>query len=139
MIYTKQFKDFLLILGEKSVDVFNYFKVDEMHGLTKKDALKYKENSQQAYIYGLANYIPKKPGNYKDGDPGFVFLNLNRMNGTYKDYLGIMHETVHISLLVNNWDIENKEEEIVTNAEKYAEDIIQYMETIKNESWFGNL
>lgn len=139
MIYTKQFKDFLLILGEKSVDVFNYFKVDEMHGLTKKDALKHKENSQQAYIYGLSNYIPKKSGNYKDGDPGFVFLNLNRMNGTYKDYLGIMHEAVHISLLINNWDIENKEEEIVTNAEKYAEDIIQYMETIKNESWFGNL
>jgi hypothetical protein len=139
MIYTKQFKDFLFILGEKSVDLFNYFKVDELHGLTKKDALKHKENSQQAYIYGMANYIPKKSGEYKDSDPGYVFINSTRLNGTYKDALGVMHEAVHISLLINNWDIENKEEEIVTNAEIYAGEIIEYIHKIKNESWFGKI
>ena len=139
MIYTKQFKDFLFILGEKSVDLFNYFKVDELHGLTKKDALKHKENSQQAYIYGLSNYIPKKSGDYKFGDPGFVFINSTRLDGTYKDHTGIMHETIHISLLNNDWDINNKEEEIVSNAEIYANDIIKFIMTIKNESWFGKI
>lgn len=139
MIYSKKFKDFLLILGEKSVDLFNYFNVEELHGLNKKDALSHKENSQQAYIYGMSNYIPKKSGTYKHGDPGYLFINLNRLDGTYKDALGIMHETIHISLLVNNWDVDNKEEEIVTNAEIYAGEIIEYIHEIKNESWFGKI
>jgi hypothetical protein len=139
MVYSKKFKDFLLILGEKSVDLFNYFNVEELHGLNKKDALKHKENSQQAYIYGMSNYIPKKSGEYKYGDPAYIFINLNRLDGSYKDALGIMHETIHLSLLVNNWDVDNKEEEIVSNSEIYAAEIIEYIHEIKNESWFGKI
>jgi hypothetical protein len=139
MVYTKKLKDFLLILGDKSVDLFNYFKVDELHGLNKKDALKHPETTESAYIYGLSNYIPKKSGNYKHGDSAFVFLNLNRMNGSYKDYTGIMHETIHISLLLHNWDVDNEEEQIVTDAENYANEIIEYLQDFKNESWFGKI
>ena len=138
MIYSKKFKDFLFILGEKSVDLFNYFNVEELHGLNKKDALKYKENNKDAYIYGLANYIPKKSGTYKYGDPAFVFINFTRLDGTYKDHIGIMHETIHLSLLLNNWDVDNKEEEIVTNAEIYAGEIIEYIQGPISVSPDGN-
>ena len=133
MIYTNKFKQFLLILGEKSTNLFDYFNVEELHGLNKKDAKVYPETSKDAYIYGLANYSPTK-----DKFP-FVFINLNRLDGTYKDALGIMHETIHISLLINNWDVENKEEEIVSNAEMYANEIIEYIHKIKNKSYFSRI
>jgi hypothetical protein len=61
------------------------------------------------------------------------------MNGSYKDYTGIMHETIHISLLLHNWDVDNEEEQIVTDAENYANEIIEYMQDFKNESWFGKV
>lgn len=133
MIYIKKFKQFLLILGEKSTELFDYFNVEELHGLNKKDAKAYPETSKDAYIYGLANYSLTK-----DKFP-FVFINLNRLNGTYKDALGIMHETIHISLLIHNWDVENKEEEIITNAEIYAGEIIDYIDKIKNKSYFSRI
>jgi hypothetical protein len=112
-----KFDKFLLLLGNHSLDLFDYFKVDKLHGLTRKDAMNYNETPEDAYIYGMANYSPS------DKFP-YVFINLMRLNGTYKDITGIMHETIHISLLLHNWDIKNKEEQIVTDAENYANDIV---------------
>jgi hypothetical protein len=132
-MYTKKYKDYLLILGEKSVDLFNHFKVNELHGLSKKDALSYPETNKDAYIFGMVNY-----SSTKDKFP-YIFINLNRLNGTYKDYTGIMHECVHLSLLLNDWQINSKEEKIVSDAENYANTTIEYIKSIKNESWFGKL
>jgi hypothetical protein len=123
---TKQFPKFLLILGKKSVDLFNYFKVDELHGLSKEDAEKYPETKNDAYIMGMCNYIPKKSGEYKSGDALYLFINMNRLNDTYKDYTAIMHECFHLSLSLNNWNV-NKEERIVSDAEMYANEIIGFI------------
>ena len=38
-----------------------------------------------------------------------------------------MHETMHLSLLLEDWNIENKEEEIVSQAEAMANDIVKYL------------
>ena len=35
-----------------------------------------------------------------------------------------MHETMHMSILLNNWDIKDKEEEVITFAEEEANKII---------------
>lgn len=123
---SKQFPNFLLLLSKKSVDLFNYFKVDELHGLSKKDAERYPETKDDAYIMGMTNYIPKESGKYKYGDAVYLFININRLNGTYKDYTLIMHECIHLSLMLNNWNL-NKEEKFVSDAEMYANEIIKFI------------
>jgi hypothetical protein len=51
--------------------------------------------------------------------------------GTFKKYsttekaTAIMHETVHMSILLNNWNIKDKEEEVITFAEEEANKIIE--------------
>jgi hypothetical protein len=120
IVATKIFESFILVLGTKSVDIFNYFGVDNLHGLSKKAALEYKETSKDAYIMGLTNYSPidEKP---------FIFINTNRLNGSIKDGTAIMHETVHLGLLLNNWKIETKEEKIVSDAERIANQILDFI------------
>ena len=136
MITKKLFPKFQLIVGEKSVDLFYWFGVDDLHRLTKKEAEEYPETKDDAYIWGLANYSPSKD------DLPFIFLNKSRLKGDYTDVTGIMHETMHLSLLLEDWDIENKEEEIVSQAETMANDIVKYLksrffyDTSKNNSRF---
>jgi len=64
------------------------------------------------YIDGLANYNPTdalaKP---------FVFINRKALKKTHEDATLLMHEMVHMGLLLNDWDVLEKEEEIVTWAE----------------------
>ena len=115
--FTKKFSKYELIVGTNSVDIFNHFNVSKLHGLTKEAALAYKETLNDAYIMGMCNYSPTNKFPY-------VFINSNRLKGGYKDATAIMHETVHLSLLLHNWNVENKEEEIVTDAEKYANQIL---------------
>ena len=51
--------------------------------------------------------------------------------GTFKRYspseqaTAVMHETMHMSILLNNWDIRDKEEEVITFAEEEANKIIK--------------
>jgi hypothetical protein len=65
-----------------------------------------------------------------------LFINL----GTFKKYsvtekaTGVMHETMHMSILLNNWDIKDKEEEVITFAEDEANKIIEKLKTIKIEA-----
>jgi hypothetical protein len=123
MIIKKLFSNFQLLIGEKSTDLFDYFQVYYLHGLNKKDALNHLENSEQAYIWGMANYSPN------EGDLPYIFLNKTRFKHDYTDATGIMHETMHMALLLNNWQIENKEEEIISQAENMANDILNYLNT----------
>jgi hypothetical protein len=123
MITKKLFPKFQLIVGEKSVDLFDWFGVHELHGLTKKEAEEYPENKDDAYMWGLANYSPSK------NDLPFIFLNKTRLKNDYTDATGIMHETMHLSLLLEDWNIEWKEEEIVSQAETMANDIVKYLKS----------
>ena len=123
ILLTKDFSDFLFILADSSVDVFDYFKVDEMHGLNKKEASETKETEDDSYAAGWTNYIPNESGEYKFGDKPFLFINALRLKNNLKDGALIMHECVHIALLLHDWNLD-KEEEIVTMAEEYANKII---------------
>jgi len=64
-----------------------------------------------------------------------LFINL----GTFKKYnitekaTGVMHETMHMSILLNNWNIKDKEEEVITFAEEEANKIIEKLKTTKVE------
>jgi hypothetical protein len=97
-------------MSDKSVHLFDYYKVDNLHGLNKQNCIEYKETKDDAYIAGMANTAPDKTKPY-------VFINSSRLVGDYRDTTLVMHEMMHMSLLLHKWDM-NKEEDIVTWAEQ---------------------
>jgi hypothetical protein len=121
---------YLLIVGKDATDIFKYYNVKEMHGLNLKDAQAEevdKTNGNGVYIYGLTNYDPAdKKLTAKAPYKPFVFLNM----GTFKKYspseqaTAVMHETMHMSILLSNWNIKDKEEESIGKAEEEANKII---------------
>ena len=107
------YKNYTLILSKNPCDIFTHFKVEDLHGLNYQKCLKHKNTKENSYIAGLTN---KSPRTKKD----FLFLNLNRL-GKGKEKMGlIMHETMHLSLELHKHDVNKKEEEIITWAEKEA-------------------
>ena len=130
---------YLLLIGNDATEIFDYYKVEEMHGLNRADAQAEEVDmttGNGVYIYGLTNYDPAdKKLTAKDPYKPFLFINL----GTFKKYnitekaTGIMHETMHMSIILNNWDIKDKEEEVITFAEEEANKIIEKLKDVKVE------
>ena len=118
-IISKEFPEFTFILG-KSSDVFDFFGVEEMHGLNKSECY---DRPDDAYIAGLCNVYPN------DHSKIFLFINEMRLGNGYKDVLLIMHETMHLSLQLHGRDLEKDdlEEEVITWAEEMADKIYQYL------------
>jgi len=131
---------YILFAGDNATEIFDYYKVDEMHGLNRKDAQAEeidKTVGNGVYLYGLTNYDPAdKKLIAKDPYKPFLFINLgtfNRYNITEKA-TGVMHETMHMAILLNNWNITDKEEEVITFAEDEANKIIKKLDFDKKES-----
>jgi hypothetical protein len=101
-------EDYLLILSDNPIDLFNHFNVKEMHGLYIDEC---------EHIEGLCYYIPKEDKNYGLTDPYFVFINTSKHKNPIKFFALIMHEMMHMSFKKHSWDI-NKEEDIITWAEE---------------------
>lgn len=122
---------YIVLFGDNATEIFDYYKVDEMHGLNRKDAQAEevdKTVGNGVYIYGWTNYDPAdKKLTAKEPYKPFIFINL----GTFKRYsltekaTAIMHETMHMSILLNNWKIIDKEEEVISFAEEQANKIIE--------------
>ena len=127
---------YLLIVGKDATDIFKYYNVKEMHGLNLKDAQAEevdKTKGNGVYIYGLTNYDPAdKKLTAKAPYKPFVFLNM----GTFKRYspseqaTAVMHETMHMSILLSNWNIKDKEEESIGFAEEQANKIITKLKAL---------
>jgi hypothetical protein len=121
-IITKQYPEYTLIIGKKSEDIFNFFGVEELHGLYKKDCY---DNPTNAYIAGLCNVYPD------DHNKLFLFLNATRLGNGYKDVLLIMHESMHLSLEIHGTDLTYKgvdiEEIAITWAEENSDSIYQFL------------
>jgi hypothetical protein len=128
--------DYILVIGKDATDIFKLYNVDQMHGLNLKDAQAEevdKTKGNGVYIYGWTNYDPSdKKLTAKAPFKPFLFLNM----GTFKRYspseqaAGVMHETMHLAILLNNWDIKDKEEEAITFAESEANKIIKKLKTL---------
>jgi len=128
---------YVLLLGNNATEIFDYYKVDEMHGLNRADAQAEevdKSKGNGVYIYGWTNYDPAdKKLTAKDPHKPFLFLNM----GTFKKYsatekaTAVMHETMHMSILLNDWNIKDKEEEAIGFAEDEANKIIAKLSAIK--------
>jgi len=121
---------YVLIVGKDATDIFKYYNVKQMHGLNIKDAQAEevdKTKGNGVYMYGLTNYDPAdKKLTAKAPYKPFLFLNM----GTFKRYspseqaTAVMHETMHMSILLSNWNIKDKEEEAIGKAEEEANKII---------------
>lgn len=129
---TKQFKEYLLIIGERSEDMFLYFGVEEMHGLNLSDCRNHPEGPDNAYIAGFCNQFPQ------DASKFFLFLNSQRIGGMlrsaapYEVPLLIMHECMHMSIEVYGANLSDGEleEKAITWAEEQSKTIIEFMKSI---------
>ena len=105
-----------LILSNNPCDIFKYFGVEELHGLNLTECQAYNNTNEDAYIAGLCNRIP-------NNNKMFIFLNTSRMNNCKQKMSLIFHECMHLSLDIHNYDVMNKEEEIISYAETEANKI----------------
>lgn len=113
---------YILLLSYNPCDVFTYFGVKEMHGLNIEDCKKHENSTKSSYIAGWSNFIPKESGDYQDGDPRFVFINLSRCNNTVETMGNIMHELMHRSFALHDYNLD-LEEEIISWAESESYEV----------------
>jgi len=126
---------FVLLIGDDATEIFDYYNVAEMHGLNRKDAQAEevdKSKGNGVYIYGWSNYDPRdKKLTAKSPYKPFMFLNKKHFTGTYKDITMVNHEATHIGILLNNYDISNKEKEVVSLAEDITNKIVPMLKLDK--------
>lgn len=132
---------FVLLIGKDATEIFDYYDVDQMHGLNRKDAqaeevdMSTPKNGDQGngvYIYGLTNYDPRdKKLKAKAPYKPFLFLNKKHFKGDFTDITLVNHEAMHVAILLNNWKIVDKEEDAITQAEEYTNKIVRLLKLDK--------
>lgn len=126
-MYVYERDKYTLLMSYNPCDIFDYFGVNEMHGLNRKDCNEHVNNSEQAYIAGWCNYIPKDE--YLEADPKFIFINLSRCTDDIHTMGLVMHECMHMSFFLHT-----DEEELISWAESEAYEIttiINYLNELK--------
>lgn len=116
-------KHYNLLLSIYPCDIFEYYGVDEMHGLNLKDCKAHANTTESSYICGLANHIPHA-GEYHVSDRMFVFINLNRCNSHLDLICNLYHELMHWAINHYNEDL-SFEEEMVTIAEQETREVYE--------------
>ena len=118
-------ENYILLLSYNPCEIFNYFNVDEMHGLSHKECESYPNTNEDSYIAGWSNFVPKT-------NERFVFINLSRCNTEIETFGLIMHELMHHSFFLHDYNSE-KEEEIITWAEEESYEVYEIIKTFKSE------
>jgi hypothetical protein len=119
---------YILLLSYNPCDIFTYYNVTEMHGLSLTECQAYNNTFEDSYIAGFSNFVPKESNQYHDSDARFVYINLSRRGNDVQTMGLVMHEMMHHSLWLHNYDV-SKEEEIISWAEEESYEVIK---TIKN-------
>jgi hypothetical protein len=121
-----------LIIGEDATQIFKRYKVDSMHGLSLDGAISSIAEGG-TYIDGLSNYHPADKKLDMALKP-FLFLNLSSMRNNYSNdeiCTLVMHECMHMSGKLYNGCWDSHEEEMITWAEKEANEIIKLLKKNK--------
>lgn len=100
--------NYQLLIGENSMELFDYFGVEELHGLTRQVAEIYPDTPESAYIWGMSNIAPKA------NKLPYVFFNKKRLKGNYTDVTGFLHEYLHLARLLYKDINDTNEEEVVS-------------------------
>lgn len=118
-----QLINYELLIGENSVELFDYFNVDELHGLKRIDAINYSETNDDCYIGGMSNFNPYDELLCMNPIP-YIFINRKCLKNDFRDISLLYHEMIHQGLLQYGWDM-NKEEEMVTWIEEQVNYILR--------------
>jgi hypothetical protein len=124
-------RTYTLLLSRNPADLFTYFNVDEMHGLNAIDCAAHKNTTKDSYIAGLSNFVPKESGKYDENDQRFVFINLSRCTDSLSTFGLIIHEMMHHSFFIHNYDMD-LEEEIITWAENESYEVYKIITETTN-------
>lgn len=115
--------DLILINGENAVDLFDYFNVDTLHGLNRKDCLNRIETGN-TYIDGMCNLIPETNGKIAY----YIFINDKALTkNSIANYGLIFHEATHYAFRKYWESLQENEENIVTESENLAIDIYKIL------------
>lgn len=109
---------YILLLSYNPCDIFKYYNVEEMHGLSRIECEEHPNTKDSSYIAGWSNFVPKASGEYVDNDDRFIFINLSRCTDPVSTTGLIMHEMMHHSLWMHSYNVDTKEEKIITWAEE---------------------
>lgn len=110
----ENYKLYTLILSYNADDVFNYYRVEKMHGLERGST-----------IHGWCNVSPF------DGKP-YVFINLNYCTDDIYTTGIVMHEMMHLSSYKYDQDWSSYEEEMISFAEIETYKIVNIIKNYKN-------
>ena len=118
--------DLTLLVGTSALALFDYFDVDELHGLTRQGCI---ERIAQGgtYFDGFQNLYPdpKEKRKYL-WDKHYLFINSSAFTKNMSENFGlIFHESTHYQFAKHWNNLQEKEEEIITDAEILALDIIK--------------
>jgi hypothetical protein len=138
---TFDFDTYKLCLSYNPCDLFNFFNRNYLHGLSFHACLGHTNNSNESYIAGMCNEIPKswlwnnkEQQVYNGYTPRFVFINLNRCNTELETITLIYHELLHQSFFIHDHDMDS-EEKIISWAEEETKKVY---EIVKNELQIHN-
>jgi hypothetical protein len=118
--------DLTLLVGTSALALFDYFDVDELHGLTRQGCIERIEEGG-TYFDGFQNLYPdpKESGKYLY-DKHYIFINSSAFTKNMSENFGlIFHESTHYQFSKYWNNLQEKEEEIITDAENLALDIIK--------------
>jgi hypothetical protein len=121
----KNFCDFTLLLSDDPRQIFKYYNVQKMHGLSLTDC-EAKMEQGGSYIDGWVNIAPQ------EHLPPFLFINLKTANEQpiWKTATLIMHEACHMAVLLENRKPKNPddpEEYLITQAEEIANRVMEWL------------
>jgi hypothetical protein len=117
-----------LLLSYKSEDLFDYYSVDELHGLTRTACQAHNETEDGAYIAGLCNVDPH------NHDKKFIYINLTRCQEDVSTALLIMHETMHMSSYRYDGCWDSHEEDMISWAELEARIIFDFIKPLRHKA-----
>ena len=117
MFKVKLKADLVLLLGESAISLFDYFGVDELHGLNIIDCIKrIKEGG--TYIDGMCNELPTDSSKY------YLFINESAYTQDLLiDFGLIFHECTNYYFRKYYDTLQENEEQLITDSEKLAIEI----------------
>lgn len=116
MIILRNNDDYEFLIGEDAIELFDYYGVDELHGLNRTACIKRMEEGG-TYFDGMCNFIPNDYSRF------YIFINLSACDGSYRDITLIQHECTHGGFKYYDYNID-KEEEIITWGEELTNEIM---------------
>lgn len=123
---------YVLLLSYNPCDIFQYYNVEAMHGLSLKDCQEHANTKDSAYIAGWCNFVPKESGEYGKDDKRYVFINLARCNDDVSTMGLIMHELMHQSFFLHDYNMDS-EEEIITWAEEESYEVFNLVKPFRGK------